>query len=326
MKEIIIGTAISAEAGLSTGEMHIGDMPDGEPITIPVAIIRGQSEGPVLWLEACVHGDEICGTYIVHEILRTVAPEDLHGTLIALPMLNITASQRNQRMSPFEGFSHGDLNRNFPGDPNGSLTAQMAHAIYTPMKQYADYLIDLHTALTVDVRWALYANAAGEVGRRGAGIAKAFGYKSTLPAPLDILGGSAMMTAAKDGIPAFIVEAGGIGPAFDRETVTDAAERLRNVLRHLEMLPGEVTDYGPQYNFSNFAWVNATRGGLFEAAVKCGQRIEEGTLIGRYYDVFGDVVEEKHSPNAGIVLAINCGPVMPTGDVLIHIGLNPQEV
>ena len=76
--------------------------------------------------------------------------------------------------------------------------------------------------MTTDVRWALFANAPGEVGRKGEAIARAFGYRSTLPAPLDILAGSAMMTAAHDGIPAFIVEAGGKGPAFTDEIVATA--------------------------------------------------------------------------------------------------------
>ena len=53
--------------------------------------------------------------------------------------------------------------------------------------KYADYLIDFHTAMTADVRWALFANIPGEVGKKGEGIARAFGYRSTLPAPPDIL-------------------------------------------------------------------------------------------------------------------------------------------
>ncbi|MCP5367237.1 MAG: succinylglutamate desuccinylase/aspartoacylase family protein [Hyphomicrobiales bacterium] len=326
MEEIRVGSAVSTAAGVSTGELRTGDMPDGAPITIPVVILRGETDGPTLWLNGCVHGDELCGTYIIHEVLRTVAPGDLTGTIVAMPLLNVTASQKVQRMSPFELFGNGDLNRCFPGDPGGLTTQQMAHHIYGPLKQYADFLIDFHTALTIDVRWALYADAPGEVGRKAAGIAKAFGYKSTLPAPIDILGGSAMMTAARDGIPSFIVEAGGMGAAFDRAVVEDAAERLRNVMRHLGMLQGAVTDYGAQYGFSNFAWVNSTRGGLFENYVKCGDRLEVGTKLGRYFDVFGDVVEEPESPCAGIVLAINNGPVMPTGVVLVHIGLDPQNV
>ncbi len=326
MKEIQIGTAVSDSPGLSKGELKIGDMPDGEPITIPVAILRGRDGGPTLWLNGCVHGDEYCGAFIIHEVLRTVDPEALAGTIAALPVLNITGFHGNQRMSPFEGFSNGDLNRCFPGRPDGSLTEQMAHAIYGELKKHADYFIDFHTALTADVRWALFADAEGEVGRKAEGVARAFGFKSTLPAPTDILGGSAMMTAAADGIPSFIVEAGGVGPAFVGDTVLEGAERLRNVLRHLEMLPGEVTDYGPLTYFSNFAWVNSRRGGLFRPAVRCGDRIDAGTPLGLFYDVFGDVVEEVLSPRAGVVLAINPGPLMPSGDILVHIGLDPREV
>lgn len=326
MDTIEVGTAVSTAPGLVTGELHTGDMPDGEPITIPVMILRGERNGPTLWLQACIHGDEFCGTFIVHELMRGLDAAALAGTVIALPVLQVTGFQQRQRMSPFEGFGGGDLNRCFPGKADGSLTEQIAHAIYGPLKRYADCLIDLHTAMTRDVRWALYSNAEGGVGDLAEGIARAFGYKSTLPTPTDILGGSAMMTAARDGIPGFIVECGGFNAAFDDDAVMDAAERLRNVLRHLGMLEGTVRDHGPLYYFSNFAWVCATRGGLFEPAVRCGERLEEGTPLGRICDVFGDVVEIARSPHAGIVLAINSGPVMPTGDVLVHIGLDPREV
>jgi predicted deacylase len=273
-----------------------------------------------------VHGDEYCGAFIVHELVRTVDPSRLAGTVVALPVLNVTAFQVGRRMSPFEHFAKGDLNRCFPGNPEGATTEQMAYHIYRELRRHADYFVDFHTALTPDVRWALFANAEGEVGRKGEGLARAFGFPSTLPAPMDILAGSAMMAAARDGIPSLIVEAGGIGPAFDRATVLDGAERLRNVLRHLGMLPGAVTDYGPLTYFSNFAWVNATRGGLFRAAVRCGQRLTKGDLLGRCYDALGDLVEEVRSPHPGIVLAINPGPLMPSGDILVHIGLDPREV
>ena len=96
------------------------------------------------------------------------------------------------------------------------------------------------------------------------------------------------------------------------------------MLRHLGLLPEPVADYGPLTFFSNFAWVNATRGGLFRPAVKCGARVRQGDVVGRYYDVFGDLVEEAKCPFSGIVLAIGGGPVMPAGEILIHVGLDPQ--
>jgi uncharacterized protein len=326
MKEIKIGSAVSSTAGIAKGRLKVGDTPDGRPVEIPVLIGRGAKDGPTLWLHGCVHGNEYCGTFIIHQLFRELDTDALSGTVIALPALNLTAFRKNQRMSPFEGYGGGDLNRCFPGKPDGSLTEQMAYAIYSELKQHADFLIDFHTAMTSDVRWALYANADGEVGKKAEGIARAFGYNSTLPAPTDILGGSAMMTAAKDGIPAYIVEAGGKGPAFTPDAVADGAERLANVLRHLEMAPGAVTDYGPLTYFSNFAWVMSTRGGLFQRAVLCGDRLEEGTVLGQYYDLYGAPDGEAVSPHAGVVLAIHPGPLMANGETLVHIGLDPREV
>ncbi len=326
METIEIGTAVSKGEGVTKGFLKVGELPDGQAMRIPVAILRGSQSGPVLWLHGCVHGNEYCGTFIIHELLRSLKPQDIAGTVVALPILNVTAFEKNQRMSPFEGYNGGDLNRCFPGKPTGTLTEQIAHAVYAPLRKHADYLVDFHTAMTEDVRWALFANVPGDVGKQGEGIARAFGFRSTLPAPPDILGGSAMMTAAKDGIPAFIVEAGGKGPAFSEELVKDGAERLRNVMRHLGMLRGAVTDYGKQWHFSNFAWVHATQGGLFQRTARCGDRVEKGTVIGHYQDLHGRPSGEARAPEPGIVLAIHPGPVMSTGETLVHIGLDPREV
>jgi predicted deacylase len=323
MRAIKVGNVSSSSIGRLDGMLRIGWLPDGLPMETPVTIVRGAEDGHVVWIHGCVHGNEYCGTFTIHKFLRELDPGHLRGAVVALPALNVTAFQRNQRMSPFEGFHGGDLNRCFPGKAEGTLTEQMAFHIYNPLREYATHLIDFHTALTADTRWALFAppnNPAAE------GMARAFGFQHTLPAPLDILQGSAMTTAAKNGIPSLIVEAGGVGAAFSPETVADAAERLRNVLRHLDMLPEPATNHGAMTFFSNFAWVNATRGGLFRPAVKCGQRIEKGDVVGRYYGLHGELVEESKAPASGIVLAINNGPLMPGGEILVHIGLEPRTV
>jgi uncharacterized protein len=323
MRTIEVGNVSSTSLGRLDGMLRIGWLPDGLPMETPVTIVRGAEDGNVVWIHGCVHGNEYCGTFTIHKFLRELDPNHLRGAVVALPALNVTAFQRNQRMSPFEGFHGGDLNRCFPGKAEGTLTEQMAFHIYNPLREYATHLIDFHTALTADTRWALFAPPNSQVAEA---MARAFGFQHTLPAPLDILQGSAMITAAKGGIPSLIVEAGGVGPAFSPETVADAAERLRNVLRHLDMLPEPATNHGAMTFFSNFAWVNTTRGGLFRPAVKCGQRIEKGDVVGRYYSLHGELVEESKAPASGIVLAINNGPLMPGGEILVHIGLEPRTV
>jgi predicted deacylase len=325
-REIIVGTARSTGPGVTKGQLHVADAPDGSPLNIPVTIVQGEQEGKVLWLHGCVHGHEFCGTYIIHELLRTLDPKTLKGTVVALPILNISASQARQRMSPYEIYHGGDLNRQFPGDPNGSFTQQMAHRIYEPLKRQADILIDFHTASTPDVRWALFPRCDGAVEALSERVARAFGYRDTLPAPMTILGGSAMMQAAKDGIASYIVECGGKVRAFTDDAVLDAAERLRNAMRAVGMLDGKVKDHGRLYYFSTFAWVTAQRGGLFQRAAMCGDRLEKGSLLGTFYDVWGNEEEKALSPHPGIVLSINPGPVLGSGDTLVHIGLDPREV
>jgi uncharacterized protein len=322
LKRMEIGTAVSEGPGRPDGMLQVGWLPDGSPMEIPVTIVRGREDGPTVWMHGCVHGNEYCGAFSIHALVRELELE--RGTVVALPVLNITGFQRLQRMSPYEGYHGGDLNRCFPGKRDGTLTEQMAFHIFEQLRQHATHFVDVHTAFTEDTHWALYSPPSGPASAVAHGMARAFGFQHTLPTPLDTLVGSALTELARQGIPGMIIEAGGIGPAFSPETVADSAERFRNVLRQLEMIPGKVTDYGDLTLFSNFAWVNATRGGLFRPAVKCGNRIEKGDLVGRYYDVYGDLIEEAKSPFAGVVLAIGGGPVMPNGEILIHVGLDPR--
>ncbi|EAQ02156.1 hypothetical protein OB2597_21066 [Pseudooceanicola batsensis HTCC2597] len=325
MNKIEVGTAVADKPGMATGHLNIGATPDGNPVDTPVMILRGAEEGPVLWMHACVHGDEYSGTFTIHSLIRSIDPADLKGVVVALPALNLTAFQAMQRMSPFEGYNGGDLNRCFPGRENGTVTEQIAHAVFGPLEEHADYFVDFHTALTSDTRWTLYADYGGEISEVGARMTRAFGYTSTLPAKDDLLQGSAMHSAGKAGIPSFIVETGGVGPAFTKAAVDEAADRLRNMMRELAMLGGEVEDHGPLNYFSSFDWVCSSHGGLFEKTVSCGDTITEGQVIGKFSDVFGDMVAEAHAPSSGIVLAIHPGPVMARGELLIHIGLNPDN-
>lgn len=324
MQTIEVGTARADGPGRFDGALKVAENPDGTAVEIPVIIVRGAKDGPVLWMHACVHGDEYCGTFNVQSFARSLVPSEMSGTVIALPILNITAFRAYHRMSPFEGFNNGDMNRCFPGNPNGGFTEQMAYVIYENLKKHATHLVDFHTAYTRDTRWALYADHGGDVSRVGRQMAEAFGYAHTLPTPAGTLVGSSMMTAGGDGIPAYIIEAGGLGSSFDMEIVADVTERLRNLARSIGILPGEVTDYGPLTTFSNFHWANAPRGGLFRPCVKGGDLVKEGDVVGTYYNLHGDASGDVTAPASGVVLAYHPGPIIPQGDVLVHIGLNPQ--
>ena len=127
MDTIEVGTAVATAPGRFDGMLKVAELPDGQTVEIPATIVRGAKDGPVLWMHGCVHGNEYCGAYIIQTFLRALEPAQLRGSVVALPFLNLTASQRNQRMSPFEGYNVGDLNRCFrpPWDgPDGAVAAE----------------------------------------------------------------------------------------------------------------------------------------------------------------------------------------------------------
>ncbi len=325
MKTIQVGSAVADKPGRYEGKLPAVWLRDGSRVELPVVIIRGERDGPVLWMHGCVHGDEYCGALNIHAFLRSLEPQEMSGAVVALPLLNLTASQAYRRMSPYEGFNNGDMNRCFPGKPDGGFTEQAAYVVYQSLKQYATHFVDFHTAFTADTRWTLYADTGGAVSAGGLAMARAFGYAHTLPTPAGTLNGSAMMSAAADGIPSYIIEAGGISTAYREDTIVEATERLRNLGRAIGLLAGPVTDYGPLTLFTNFHWATSPHGGIFRPAVDCGQDIAAGDLVGIYYDLHGDEVDRAVAPASGVVLAHHPGPIIPQGDVLIHIGLNPRQ-
>ena len=148
-KDITVGTAHSTAPGRTKGTLKIAETPDGSPCEIPVIIVQGEKEGPTLWVHGCVHGNEYCGTFVIHEFLRGLDHRTLAGSVVALPVLQKLGFQSKQRMSPYEGFHGGDLNRQFPWSwvpgheqlfpslvrklaPGGSLAVQMPDNLDEP--------------------------------------------------------------------------------------------------------------------------------------------------------------------------------------------------
>src|ERR1700722_11254414 len=110
-------------------------------IPIPIASIRN-GDGPVVLLMGGNHGDEYEGQVLVSSLIREIEPQSVRGQLIFLPMANFPAAAAGLRTSPLDG---GNLNRSFPGDPQGAPTAAIADYIEHTLLPRAQYLIDLHS-------------------------------------------------------------------------------------------------------------------------------------------------------------------------------------
>ena len=114
---------------------------EGIATPTPVLIVNGAEEGPVLCLTAALHGDELNGIEIVRRVLYDLAPERLTGTVVGVPIVNLQGFRRSSRYLT----DRRDLNRYFPGNPDGSSASRIAYSFFTEVISHCDALVDLHT-------------------------------------------------------------------------------------------------------------------------------------------------------------------------------------
>ncbi|MEM6562644.1 MAG: succinylglutamate desuccinylase/aspartoacylase family protein, partial [Planctomycetota bacterium] len=116
----------------------------GDEIRLPLRVVRAKEPGPTVLVTAALHGDEINGTGVVHDLMFARRPELTRGTLVLVPVVDIFGFESQSRYMP----DRRDLNRCFPGSPGGSLSARVADSIFTELVMKADFVLDLHSAAT----------------------------------------------------------------------------------------------------------------------------------------------------------------------------------
>jgi predicted deacylase len=304
--------ALLASAGpaRSTTAVRLGEMPGGSAIDVPCTVFRGREEGPTVWVMAARDGDEVHASLVAMELLRTISPDTLAGTLVVMPVGNVP------------GF--GVLSREHPLAPT-YLESQMDDAYFELISERGGSFIDLHSAGvpsdTVD--WTL--SVAGD--ETGAAMARAYGSpfiyehrmrsgEGTDPGLLD---GALFVRLANAGVPSILIEAGGGLPPSDA-TMRRAHAGVTNALRALRSLDEDVEPRDPPRVLRGFRIVTARRGGFFVDGVALGDEVTEGQVLARVVDAFDAVVEEIRTPVAGVVLTIPVNPAAGTGTWAYEVG------
>ncbi|CCH72973.1 hypothetical protein BN11_220010 [Nostocoides australiense Ben110] len=121
--------------------LPITRMVTGAEVSVPVRIVHGREDGPLVWLTAATHGDEVVGVEVIREVLAGVSPKTLRGTVVAVPIVNVLGFMAGDRYLP----DRRDLNRSFPGSARGSLASRIAHLLMSEVIRPGSVGIDLHT-------------------------------------------------------------------------------------------------------------------------------------------------------------------------------------
>jgi uncharacterized protein len=278
---------------------------------VPCLRARGAQDGPRVSLIGGIHGCEYSSIAAVTRVMRELDEGELSGSLTAVPVVSM---QSFRERSPFVVPAEGkNLNRTFPGDAGGSYTDKLAHDIFTQLIEPADALLDLHGGDLVEALepFALYADEPSRA------IALAFGLPYVV-ASTDSLAGMTATAAANAGVPAVIAEAGGIGQ-LEEAAVQMLAGGARSALRHLGVLPGE-PDPPRSRDVGDFVWLRCQQAGFWAAAVKTGDEVETGALLGEVRDLYGDVIEEVRAPAPGVLLFLTTSAAVADDGLLLGLG------
>jgi predicted deacylase len=295
-----------------TIDLPVGSFTNHMPATMPVRVLHGRKDGPVMFVSAAVHGDEVIGVEIIRRLLRSRAISRIRGTLICIPVVNTFGFVGGQRYLP----DRRDLNRSFPGGPNGSLAGQLAHLFTREIVDRSDFGIDLHSAASHRTNLPQIRFSSGNPATREA--ANVFGAPIVIEAPLRE--GSLRATAQDRGIDMLLYEAGE-ALRFDEFCVRVGLKGILNVLKLKEMIVGRSigAPKRPPVWVTSSRWVRSPVGGVFRAMSATGDRVMKDDVLGYVSDPFGDTDQAVLSSDNGVIIGRTNLPFVNPGDALFHI-------
>lgn len=307
----------------TTFSFPVAGRADGSIIKLPVMVTRGAKRGKTLLVLAGIHGDEFEGMVALHQAFAALAPERLAGTFVAVPIANPPSFEAALRTNPDD---RHDLARVFPGDPAGTVTEQIAHALTQHFIRHADFMCDLHSAgqyyaMPPLSGYQLRGEPLLSVQRAAA---RAFGLPliwGTPPMP-----GRSLSAAGEHGVPAIYAELTGEGRCRPAD-VQRYVHGIRQLLAFLDM-SGEPMQTGEaalviedeQASAGHLQVQNrAPLGGLFQPEVTIGASVQKGQRVGVIVDPFGAVKHEVKATHTGRLVFLRTYPRVLAGDALCTV-------
>lgn len=281
-------------------------------IRLPATVLHGHGTGKTMLITAGVHAGEYVGIQAAIELSQKLKIEKVNGTIIIIKVMNRPAFEaRNGSMGLDDG---KNLNREFPGNPDGTEMERLAWAISQELQPAADYYIDLHSGDDYEklIPYVYYAGAAaGEV----VSLSRQMAEQVDVPYMVksNVASGGSYNYAASQGIPSILIERGGMGD-WTYEEVRSTRRDVRNILCHLGIYQG-LKDFRTYYplDVADVRYQDAEENGLWYPFKKVGDMIQEGDILGEVRDYEGNVKEVSVAEFDGVLL-YQCGTLQVLGN------------
>ncbi|HWT82939.1 MAG TPA: succinylglutamate desuccinylase/aspartoacylase family protein [Candidatus Methylomirabilis sp.] len=284
---------------LYTLDFAVARLADGSWLTVPVHIAVGNRPRPRLVALAGIHGDEPEGMLALLDLWKSCDPTGLEGAVILVPVANPPAFAAHQRRSALDDL---DLNRIFPGKPDGTPSEQLAYRLLHDVIAGTDLVFTLHSwyATGMVVPYVEFMDGDDPVSKRSFEAAKAAGFTRLRKGewPEGVLG---LATHAL-GVPLIGAEIGGHGMSTP-ENRAQYVEHLNRLLQHLGILPGVPPSNAAPEIYTR-GQLFAPAGGMLHLEVAAGDHVQAGTLLATITDLHGEPIAEMRAPQTGLIAAV----------------------
>lgn len=310
--DLIIGGSVIKRGERKIVSLDVAKLYDFTDMNVPIEVIRGKKDGPTLFVSGAIHGDEINGVEIIRQLLTKKALKTLKGTLIAVPIVNVFGFNTKSRYLP----DRRDLNRNFPGSHNGSLTAQLAHTFMTEVIEKCTHGIDLHCAAINRINLPQIRACLDDPQTQA--MANAFRVPVVLHS--ELRDGSLREAAKELNIPTLLFE-GGESLRFNEKVIKSGVQGILSVMREIGMLnPPKIKPTAKDVFIARSShWIRAPHSGILSVKKKIGQRVRKGHVLGIISDPFGREKYEIIARRTGIIIGAATLPLLNKGDAAFHV-------
>jgi len=283
-----------------------------EGVEIPFSIVEGAKPGPCVLVTAGVHGSEYCSIETAVRLMQ-LGPQEIKGTLVVLPILNVQGfRKRSIYLMPEDG---KNLNRMFPGRPDGTVSERLAHWLVTRVFPEADAYLDLHGG-DLDESLMPFTIFPRDC-QKSRELAAVFGLPIAVAAPP---GGNSINGAHGVGVPCILPELSGNG-LWDEGTVEMMLAGVRRVMAHLGMLAAPKPSLHAAAPKFVTMWVpQAPVDGLWYPSKELGEKVRAGEVLGEIRDVFGEVLATVRSEKDGFILYRLTSLAVNAKEALLGVG------
>ena len=292
--------------------LQMPDLYSCAPLYMPIKVMHSKNAGPCLLIFATINGNEMNGLEIVNRLMNALNINEISGTIIAVPVLNVYGLTHYPKTIP----SGQNLADCFPGKSDGNYGERIAHFFTEELIKKSNYCIELQSgSLNHNILPQVYCNFSSEQSKL---LAKAF--QVPVITDMNLKQNKLRQTMEDFGIPLIVYQAGE-AMRFDESAINLGIMGITNIMREIDVLPKEELPQKIKTVFSHEEeWLVAHKGGILHINVELGQAISKNDKIAIITDPFSaDLEEIVRATKDGIIVGINMTPLIHEGLPLFKI-------